>query len=162
MLEKGVEVSLTVDEPRRMLNTRLHSAGHLLDICIANVGWGNLLKPLKAYHFPDGPYVEYRGTVPQNELEIKKKELEAEAGNLISAGGKVLASICSYEEACKLCGGNIPDYIPKESTPRIVKFGEYPGCPCGGTHVSDVSEIISFKVSQIRTRKGTTKVFYNV
>ena len=26
------------------------------------------------------------------------------------------------------------------STPRIVKLGENPGCPCGGTHVSDISD----------------------
>nr|GMD63036.1 putative alanyl-tRNA editing protein alaX [Ipomoea batatas] len=87
-LEKGAEVSLSVDEQRRMLNTRLHSAGHLLDVCIANIGWGHL-KPGKAYHFPDGPFVEYQGTVPQNELQIKQKELEAEANNLISKGEKV-------------------------------------------------------------------------
>nr|GMD65764.1 alanine--tRNA ligase [Ipomoea batatas]GMD72214.1 alanine--tRNA ligase [Ipomoea batatas] len=124
---------------------RLHSAGHLLDVCIANIGWGHL-KPGKAYHFPDGPFVEYQGTVPQNELQIKQKELEAEANNLISKGEKVSVSTFPYEEARLLCGGSIPDYIPKGSTPRIVKFGENPGCPCGGTHVSDVSEIKSLKV----------------
>nr|GLL41327.1 uncharacterized protein LOC109178995 isoform X1 [Ipomoea trifida] len=160
-LEKGAEVSLSVDEQRRMLNTRLHSAGHLLDVCIANIGWGHL-KPGKAYHFPDGPFVEYQGTVPQNELQIKQKELEAEANNLISKGEKVSVSTFPYEEARLLCGGSIPDYIPKGSTPRIVKFGENPGCPCGGTHVFDVSEIKSLKVSQIRTKKGMTKVFYNL
>ncbi|XP_019184096.1 PREDICTED: uncharacterized protein LOC109178995 isoform X2 [Ipomoea nil] len=160
-LEKGAEVSLSVDEQRRMLNTRLHSAGHLLDVCIANIGWGHL-KPTKGYHFPDGPFVEYQGTVSQNELQIKQKELEAEANNLISKGDKVSVSTFPYEEARQLCGGSIPDYIPKGSTPRIVKFGENPGCPCGGTHVSDVSEIKSLKVSQIRTKKGMTKVFYNI
>lgn len=32
---------------------RLHSAGHLLDVCMRNVGLGHL-EPGKAYHFPDG------------------------------------------------------------------------------------------------------------
>lgn len=36
--------------------------------------------------------------------------------------------------------------IKQDSTPRIVKFGEYDGCPCGGTHVSDISIIGSLKV----------------
>ncbi|PQQ16577.1 uncharacterized protein Pyn_26442 [Prunus yedoensis var. nudiflora] len=76
------------------------------------------------------PYVEYKGTVPQ-------KDMELEANALISRGGK-------------------------GSTPRIVKLGESPGCRCGGTHVSDISEIKSVTVSQIRTKKGSTKVFYNV
>ncbi|CAA2959601.1 Alanine--tRNA ligase [Olea europaea subsp. europaea] len=165
-LEKGVQVSLSVDEQRRRLNSRLHSAGHLLDICMNNVGWGQL-EPTKGYHFPDGLQkkqymIEYKGVVSQNELQTKQKDLEVEANNLISKGGKVFASILPYNEASDLCGGCLPDYIPQESTPRIVKLGESPGCPCGGTHVNDISEILSLKVSQIRTKKGQTKVFYNV
>ncbi|CAK9145563.1 unnamed protein product [Ilex paraguariensis] len=160
-LEKVVEVSLNVDEPRRKLNSRLHSAGHLLDVCMRNVGLGHLEQG-KGYHFPDGPFVEYKGTVPQNELQSKQKELELRANDLISGGGKISAAILPYDEACKLCGGCLPDYIPKESTPRILKLGNNPGCPCGGTHVSDISEIMSMKVSQMRTKKGLTKVFYNV
>lgn len=35
------------------------------------------------------PYVEYKGSVPQNELQSKTKELELEANALISSGGKV-------------------------------------------------------------------------
>lgn len=143
---------------------RLHSAGHLLDLCVRNVGWGHL-EPSKGYHFPDGyallwvtlwtfpllrfseneivnmkksngltadcsfsgiqfslithllhnnllpacftlvssgwfylvrvvcrPYVEYKGAVPQNELQSKQNELQAEANSLITKGGKVCSS----------------------------------------------------------------------
>lgn len=150
-----------VNESRRKLNSCLHSAGHLLDVCMRNVGLG-YLEPGKGYHFPDGPFVEYKGVIPQHELQTKQKELEKEASALISQGGKVSAAILSYEEACKLCGGCLPDYIPRSSTPRILKLGDNPGCPCGGTHVSDISDIISLKVSQIRTKKGMTKVYYTV
>ncbi|KAJ4825988.1 hypothetical protein Tsubulata_033212 [Turnera subulata] len=158
---EGREVLLFVDGPRRQLNSRLHSAGHLLDVCMQNVGLGHL-EPGKGYHFPDGPFVEYKGTIPQNELQRKQNELELEASTLISTGGRVLVSVLPYEEAAELCGGCLPDYIPKGSTPRVVKLGNNRGCPCGGTHVSDISDIISLKVSQIRTKKGMTKVFYSV
>ncbi|KAL6970302.1 hypothetical protein U1Q18_030001 [Sarracenia purpurea var. burkii] len=160
-LKKGVEVLLYVDELRRKLNSRLHSAGHLLDICMKNVGLG-YLEPGKGYHFPDGPFVEYKGSVPHCEIQSKQKELELETNKLISRGGKVSVAILPYNEASELCGGCLPDYIPKESTPRIVKLGDNPGCPCGGTHVHDVSEILSMKVSQMRTKKGMTKVFYTL
>uniref|UniRef100_A0A2P2K4G7 Threonyl/alanyl tRNA synthetase SAD domain-containing protein n=1 Tax=Rhizophora mucronata TaxID=61149 RepID=A0A2P2K4G7_RHIMU len=155
------EVLLRVNESRRKLNSRLHSAGHLLDACLQIVGLGHL-EPAKSYHFPDGPFVEYKGTVPQHELQRKQKQLELEANALISRGGKITAAVLPYEEACNLCGGSLPDYIPKGSTPRIVRLGDNPGCPCGGTHVSDISEIASLQVSQIRTKKGLTKVFYTV
>lgn len=160
-IPEGEQLSLHVNESRRKLNSCLHSAGHLLDVCMRNVGLG-YLEPGKGYHFPDGPFVEYKGVIPQHELQTKQKELEKEASALISQGGKVSAAILSYEEACKLCGGCLPDYIPRSSTPRILKLGDNPGCPCGGTHVSDISDIISLKVSQIRTKKGMTKVYYTV
>ncbi|XP_065636390.1 uncharacterized protein LOC111988495 [Quercus suber] len=160
-LEKGKEALLYVDESRRKLNSRLHSAGHLIDACLQKVGLGHL-EPTKGYHFPDGPFVEYKGTVPQNEMQGKQKDIELEANALISEGGKVSVAILPYEEAFEQCGGSLPDYIPKGSTPRIVKLGNSPGGPCGGTHVSDISEIGILKVSQIRSKKGMTKVFYNV
>lgn len=160
-LARGIQVLLSVDESKRKLNSRLHSAGHLLDVCMEKVGLHHL-EPSKGYHFPDGPYVEYKGTVPQAELQSKQKELEQEANNLISIGGKVSVAIYSYEEASKLCGGSLPDYIPKGSNPRIVKLGDFPGCPCGGTHVSNISELANMKVTQMRTKKGVTKVYYNI
>ncbi|KAK9139367.1 hypothetical protein Scep_009048 [Stephania cephalantha] len=190
-LEGGQEVCLFVDEQRRRLNSRLHTAGHLLDSCMRNVGLGHL-EPGKGYHFPDGPYVEYKGTIPQNDWLSKQKELELNANELISNGGKVMmksqhlldfapfkmvslafqdgtesnlqvyAAIASYEEALDLCGGGLPEYIPVGSAPRVVKLGDNPGCPCGGTHVADIAEIRSIKVSQIRTKKGFTKVFYTL
>ncbi|KAM0948543.1 putative aminoacyl-tRNA hydrolase [Dioscorea sansibarensis] len=158
--KEGQEVTLHVDAERRDINSRLHSAGHLLDVCMRK-GLPHL-EPGKGYHFPDGPFVEYKGVIPQDQLQIKQKELEAEANALISNGGKVLVSILPYDEAARWCDGDLPGYIAEGSTPRIVKLGDNPGCPCGGTHVADIADIGSLKVSQIRTKKGFTKVFYNI
>ncbi|KAK9136904.1 hypothetical protein Sjap_007498 [Stephania japonica] len=160
-LEGGQEVWLFVDEQRRRLNSRLHTAGHLLDSCMRNVGLGHLEQG-KGYHFPDGPYVEYKGTIPQNDWLRKQKELELNANELISNGEKIYVAIASYEEALDLCGGGLPEYISVGSTTRVVKLGDNPGCPCGGTHVADIAEIRSMKVSKIRTKKGLTKVFYTL
>jgi len=37
-------------------------------------------------------------------------------------------------------------HLSQESTPRIVRIGDNPGCPCGGTHVADISDIVKIKV----------------
>ncbi|XP_037403837.1 alanine--tRNA ligase-like [Triticum dicoccoides] len=159
-LSQGQSVSLEIDAERRKLNSRLHSAGHLLDNCMTNLGLK--LEPGKGYHFADGPFVEYKGVVPADKLQDKKLELEKEANELISKGAKVLVSVFSYDEAAKLCGGALPSYISEGSTPRIVKFGDYPGCPCGGTHVADIADIGNLKVTNIRVKKGVTKVSYSI
>ncbi|XP_020583457.1 uncharacterized protein LOC110026722 isoform X2 [Phalaenopsis equestris] len=144
-LKERQEVTLQVDAQRRDLNSRIHSAGHLLDICMHNVGLSHL-KPGKGYHFPDGPFVEYVGVISPDQLQIKQKELEEEAISLISIGGKVSASVLPYDEAVRWCNGDLPSYILKGSTPRIVRLGNNAGCPCGGTHVADISDIKNFKV----------------
>ncbi|MCI14834.1 alanyl-tRNA editing protein AlaX-L-like, partial [Trifolium medium] len=59
------------------------------------------------------PWVEYKGVIPQNEMQNKQKELELEANALISVGGKVSVDILPYDEAAKLCDGILPDYVPK-------------------------------------------------
>ncbi|XP_020583459.1 uncharacterized protein LOC110026722 isoform X4 [Phalaenopsis equestris] len=160
-LKERQEVTLQVDAQRRDLNSRIHSAGHLLDICMHNVGLSHL-KPGKGYHFPDGPFVEYVGVISPDQLQIKQKELEEEAISLISIGGKVSASVLPYDEAVRWCNGDLPSYILKGSTPRIVRLGNNAGCPCGGTHVADISDIKNFKITQIRSKKGTTKVSYSI
>ncbi|CAA6654269.1 unnamed protein product [Spirodela intermedia] len=160
-LKEGQEVHLYVNAQRRNLNSRLHSGGHLLDICMQNVGL-SYLEPEKGYHFPDGPFVEYKGTIPSDQLLTKQKELEIEANALIATGCKVSAAVVPYDEASELCGGILPGYISKDSNPRIVRVGSNPGCPCGGTHVADIADIGSFKVTKIRAKKGFTKVFYTL
>lgn len=42
----------------------MHSAGHLLDICMTMAGRSDL-KPSKGYHFAAGAYVEYIGEVAE-------------------------------------------------------------------------------------------------
>ena len=39
-LQPGDEVTVHVDADRRLLNARIHSAGHLLDVAMTNVGYG--------------------------------------------------------------------------------------------------------------------------
>ncbi|KAH1200831.1 hypothetical protein GmHk_17G047693 [Glycine max] len=53
------------------------------------------------------------GTISQNQMQSKQKDLELEANALISVGGKVSVDILPYDEAAKLCGGCLPDYVPK-------------------------------------------------
>ncbi|RRT73959.1 hypothetical protein GW17_00001976 [Ensete ventricosum] len=105
---------------------RLHSAGHLLDICMRKVGLSHL-EPGKGYHFLDGYDVAL----------------------LCMPFGVVSASVLSYNEAAEWCGGVLPSYIPTDSSPRIVKLGDHPGCPCGGTHVADIADIRNVTVRLI-------------
>ncbi|KHN41380.1 Adenine phosphoribosyltransferase 1, partial [Glycine soja] len=53
------------------------------------------------------------GTISQNEMQSKQKDLEPEANALISMGGKVFVDILPYDEAPKLCGGWLLIMFPR-------------------------------------------------
>ncbi len=58
-------VKVCVDPTNRLLLSECHTAGHVVDAAMARCG--KLLPPTKGYHFLDGPYVEYKGSIDGNE-----------------------------------------------------------------------------------------------
>ena len=152
-------LSLHVDEDRRRLNARLHSAGHLIDVALENIG--QTLQPTKGYHFPDGPYVEYAGTIPEEERDTLKEALETELKRLIQEDGEVFQRLANYEQLPELCG-HVPEYIPPDKPCRVVRVAGELGCPCGGTHVKKLSEIGPIRIHKLKSKGGKTRVAYRL
>ncbi len=155
--EPGENVTVRVDAERRHLHSRLHSAGHLLDVAMRLAGYS--LEPGKGFHFPEGPYVEYRGEIPVEERETLKQRLETICRDLIRKGHPVEIETVDYEAVADRCG-MVPDYLTPGPSVRIVYVFGRPGCPCGGTHVQDIQEIGSMRITKIRVKKGVTRVSY--
>lgn len=150
----GAEVACHVDEAKRRLFARVHSAGHLLDIAMSMAGRTDL-KPSKGYHFATGAYVEYVGAVEEKDKAELLVKLNENCKNIINKTPETMSvfkKICSYEEAGRLLekAGGVPPYIPQGANLRVLKLTEEdPGCPCGGTHVQHVKDIAGLTVSKI-------------
>jgi len=153
------QVKLMISSERRILNARLHSAGHVIDIAVQNLGlrW----QPSKGYHFPDGPYVEYVGAIESAEDKEKfPKEIEAKAQSFISENLPVKAVVSESNEAKQLCGGELPEYVDKSRPVRVVSIGNNSGCPCGGTHVKELKDLGALEITKIKTKGDRIKVSY--
>ncbi|KAL6055855.1 alanine--tRNA ligase-like isoform X2 [Balamuthia mandrillaris] len=182
---EGETVDLHIDEDKRRLHARLHSAGHLLDIAFAKVLERQTepfrLVPGKGYHFPDGPYVEYKGNLPAALLEDIRQQLEQECNQMISLHEDPVQVHLTHSrsEAEAICGDDSSDVLPppakdgaemKEEPIRIVvllsgdsgKRNKGAACPCGGTHVKSIKEIGGMKVKRITSRKKVVRVKYSV
>lgn len=160
-IEKNTEIQMKINEEKRRLYARLHSAGHLIDVAITNTG--NPLTPIKGYHFPDGPYVEYNGQVSNNEQ--LKEQLEKTCNELIENcedNFKVQTGLYNYEDALRSFK-EVPNYLPKNKPTRFLKLVPSDiGKPCGGTHVKHIKEIGKLIISKIVKKGKNLRISYLV
>lgn len=68
-------VEQKINQEKRRLYARIHSGGHFLDIAVKKIGlpW----TPSKGFHFPEGSYVEYIGTIEGKAEDIAAKLQQA-------------------------------------------------------------------------------------
>jgi len=120
----------------------------------------HILMSINRYHYPDGPYVEYTGKIPAEKREEVQKNLEAEANRLVATSGPVGVEMALPNRVTEMVG-SFPDYLPKDSEARMINVGGV-WCPCGGTHVSKLSQIGAIKITKIRVQKDKTRISYAV
>jgi Ser-tRNA(Ala) deacylase AlaX len=69
--------------------------------------------------------------------------------------------MADYNQIQNLCGST-PDYLPKDQPARIVTLHGTKGCPCGGTHVKNISEIGTVKIRKLQVKGQTTRISYEI
>lgn len=147
-ISKWQTVNLHIDKDIRLQNAKCHSAGHLIDIALSNIGED--LIPVKWYHFSDGPYVEYEGN-PIRTLEDIAKLLQQELDILVR---KNIPILVTYD--------NTTISSPEGKVPRYVSFEGYTGCGCGGTHIRSSGEIWAIEIRKVKIKDGKLRVSYSV
>ncbi|HRV75916.1 MAG TPA: alanine--tRNA ligase-related protein, partial [Candidatus Saccharimonadales bacterium] len=160
----GEKARGVIDVERRLLNSRLHCAGHFIDLAVRklNKGW----KPGKGAHYPEMSFVEYV-IKPSDEIEDKEafaRLLEEELDKIISKGGKVSVEIIPSKEVIEK---KISDYIPQVildsyEKVHVVNYPDNFKICCGGTHVQDISEIGKIKITKVKKKDGNIRVSYEL
>ena len=128
-----IPARLKLDAEKRLLHTRIHSAGHALDAAVERCAgnYGLKMVPTKGYHFTDGPYVEYQ-------------LVEGDGGVMEPSEQLLKTFVTDLNESLKAI---IQEDIPTEITIEVSEG--YDGftrtvnlagvsCPCGGTHINPV------------------------
>lgn len=159
ILKSGDEVMLLVKSDERLKNARLHSAGHLIDQAMANIGYN--LEPTKGYHFEDGPFVEYKGKLADpKEKETLPARLNEAIVKLIDDQIDTVMKMVNVEEAQAVLGGECDlSHLPQDKPVRLVSVAGM-NCPCGGTHVKNSEELKNLSVHKVKAKGGKLKVYY--
>ncbi len=156
-LTVGDAVKCRVEKDRRMLNTRLHSAGHIVDMAVNELGYGWV--PTKGYHFPDSPYIEYRGSLDESGEQIAKK-IDAKTAEILERGLVTEIRFMPKEEMAAYCK-HVPEYLPAGKPGRIVLYGDF-GVPCGGTHVAKLGDVRHVSIRKIKAHGDVVRVSYEL
>lgn len=162
---QGARVLATVDAAWRAQCARLHSAGHLLDAAMRSLA--PHLEPGTGYHFPDRPSVQYSGKLNAAECADLMPRLQAGCDALIVRDAKTGVAVfkagdAKTAEAAGATAGDSEGY-PEGATVRIISVGDAENqCPCGGTHVERAGELAGLRILGIKSKKGTTKVTYDM
>lgn len=154
----GQEVICLVNKETRLLHARLHTAGHLISNIVES------LYPeccsIKGHHFPNQCYVEFTsnnalsGDIP---LELINKEIQK------SVEKDLLINIDQVsKDKLKILCPNFTYSIPYDQHIRVVRIGDFPFSPCGGTHVKSLKELKGLETMKCKIKKGVMKINYGL
>jgi len=147
-------VLCVIDKERRILNAKYHTAGHLLGN-VTEVIYPSL-KAIKGHSFPNEAYVEFQG----DELPDITK-LQDSLDKAIAEGKRTIIfemDPMSFEQKFY----KLPYQIPDNKVFRIMQIEGFLPVPCGGTHLSRISEIGSMTLEKIKVKNSIIRISYEV
>lgn len=163
-LRAGDTVEQSIDEKKRLLYSRLHTAGHVLGSAVRSLLENEIpgFDELKASHFPDSAACEFQGAI-----EGKWKEpIQTRVNEYLDRKMPVEIDFWT-EDDFKREGLErlIPDrrlLPPGEDRFRVVRIVGAEVYPCGGTHVDTTDLCGDTIVKKIARSKGVSRVSYTV
>ncbi|MEK7059614.1 MAG: alanine--tRNA ligase-related protein [Patescibacteria group bacterium] len=155
----GEPANCEVDIKTRETNTRLHSAGHLLDMAVQELASDWI--PGRGAHYPHMSFVEYEVPSGTETDEALKERLQQKVSELTQSDYQNKLLFMSKDEMAKYCR-HVPDNLPSNKPLRIVLYADDFGIPCGGTHVKSTQEVGQINITKVKIKKGLAKVSYAV
>uniref|UniRef100_A0A7S4JP57 Threonyl/alanyl tRNA synthetase SAD domain-containing protein n=1 Tax=Odontella aurita TaxID=265563 RepID=A0A7S4JP57_9STRA len=121
---------------------------------------------VQGYHFLDGPYVEYKGSIPPEERGSLLTDLQAAFQDLVKDDIATTIETLSKDDAERVCNRLAKNFDFSEfgeEDVRVVTVAGWP-CPCGGTHVKSTGQLIErgWSITGIKCKKGVVRVKYNL
>ncbi len=141
-LKEGDEVELHIDEVRRLKIMRNHSAAHLLQSALIEV-LGDHVSQHGSFVSEEFMHFDFSNYSKMSESEIK--EVEQKVNNWICESIQGEIQVLPIEEA-KQIGAKALFNDKYGDTVRVVCFGDVSKEFCGGTHVSNTSDIGLFVI----------------
>lgn len=154
----GAQALLAVNLLNRMDNARRHTGGHLISHVLETLD--ARLAPIKGYHFADGAYVEF---VNDRNVDVASltDRANAQLAEDVAVSYDVAATLSDFATILQLRPQLAP-FVPKDKPSRVVTIGSYRGLPCGGTHVANLAQLGSIKITKTKKQEANARVSYEM
>ena len=156
----GESVHQSIDGVRRELNSRVHTAGHVVGLAVHHLASDIPgVTELKAMHYPDSAFVEFKGHIDGKH----KAAIQSKAEDFVQQAFPVKVYWWAEEkirDECAAVPENVP--MPADELIRVVDIVGAGAYPCGGTHVANTSQIGKLEIRKISRQKGISKVSYSI
>ena len=162
-LEIGDVVELRVDNQKRILNSKLHTIGHLIDEAMIQLELFDKLIPTKGYHYPPVSSVEYEGNIDGINLYDLSLQIQNKVNAMITTGFKTQSFFITLDQVLQFCHTQTYDVkaLSKANQQlRVVIVWGNKGIMCGGTHIQDISQIGAIEIPKITFKKNILKISY--
>lgn len=150
----GMILDLEIDMDRRLLNAASHTVGHCIDLVSAMGFVDGLDRAFKGDHDPASAYAYVKFDQVVGDTEIAREQIQEGMDKLREMAIGILQR--THE--------GVTDGAPEGKTYREVYFEgqeEY-SVGCGGTHLSNTSEIPEVNIISVKSKKGSTTVKYEL
>ncbi|KAI5362509.1 putative translation protein, beta-barrel domain superfamily [Septoria linicola] len=160
----GDMVEQHIDGERRDVNSRTHTAGHIVGLAVRRMVENHRdldVTELKASHYFDACFVEFKGLIDGK----YKAEIQAQASKYVNEALPIKLYWYRPDELSStnvITAEGMPIVSGADGKVRVVDIIGAGAYPCGGTHVPDTSLVGSIVVRNIKRQKGNTKVSYAI
>ncbi len=142
---------------RRYKHMRLHSAGHVVDFALYQLGYSpSLLTPQKGDHGKK-PYIVYRGILGKD----IKQELEDKSNELVSKNLQFSWLFQPYEDLKKEALYLQPG-LPTNKPLRTLRLESVGAVADGGTQVRNTAEVGRITIASVEEKEGNTTIKYSL
>jgi Ser-tRNA(Ala) deacylase AlaX len=139
ILVPGQCVEMHIDRAFRDLNSKYHTAGHLLATIIERDFGG--LQAVAGHHYLGEARVEFEGEVTASLETLMNNVTNALQTEL--ATDTAVSTMWDSEEI------------------RHIQIGKYPPTACGGTHVSSTKKLVGLYIKSMKQKSGRLRVSYD-